>query len=80
MTTPDLLPLSTAEGIEALRRERGKPGLMGRSIAALESRLAPHLAQPSDIPATAKPAAMNTTSISSITACARGGHALPDQR
>ena len=50
MTTPDLLPLSTAEGIEALRRERGKPGLMGRSIAALESRLAPHLAQPSDIP------------------------------
>ena len=71
MNTLNLLPLSTVEAMHALRRARGEPGLMGHSIAALESRLRRTSRSRATSWATAKPAAMSTTSISSTTGCAR---------
>lgn len=50
MTTITSLPLCSAAEITALRLQSGQPGLMGRSIAALQSFLAPYLDRPSDIP------------------------------
>ena len=44
------LPLCHPADMARLRDQRGRPGLMGRSIAELQPHLAPHLAQPSDIP------------------------------
>jgi oligo-alginate lyase len=47
-TTP--LPLWRAEETAAMRQHLSQPGLMGRSIAAMQAFVAPHLGQTSDIP------------------------------
>ncbi len=50
MTTIASFPLCSAAEMTALRQQSGQSGLMGRSIAALQSFLALHLDRPSDIP------------------------------
>ncbi len=47
---PQPLPLCSAPDMALLSLQRGQPGLMGHSIRQLEDWVAPHLAQPSDIP------------------------------
>lgn len=49
-TAPSRLPLCHPAEMARLREQRDQPGLMGRSIAQLQAFLAPHLAQPGDIP------------------------------
>ena len=50
MTTTTSLPLCSPIEMAALKLQSGQSGLMGRSIAALQSFLDPYLDQPSDIP------------------------------
>ena len=49
MTSLGALPLSTKENMLLLSAEWGNAGLMGRSIAKLEARMAPHLLAPIDV-------------------------------
>lgn len=50
MTSATSLPHCRPDHIAELRQHIGQPGLMGRSIGAMQAFVAPHLGQASDIP------------------------------